>query len=303
MPGRLRTASRPSSTVMESAPYPGAGAGADPAVCSRGCSDMRSGWLTKLHSAQARGPRASSNTRGSRPDDVEGDRPGRCAVVAVAHTSGSAFLRRPTAALWTRVARSSPGQVGPHTGLPSGSFSAIGVARPAALHPTGTAAPVRLCGTSDLQSSYDAGAGVLGDPGQQDRAQQPELGRPGRGLGDQDQVAVHQPDRLAVVGDLWPHHRGPVGEHGRSSADLLPAALRNEPAHSRAEGHRITPVRAGAAPLWWHPGPTAPSRPDTFCPRRGLGLRQRCSHEVGPMQPDHSSPVRRTGVWSLSRHR
>ena len=72
----------------------------------------------------------------------------------------------------------------------SSRCSAVGVARAPALHPTRSLAPVGLGRPAHHDLGHDALAGVVADPRHQGLGQQPQLGRPGGRLGDQDQLAV-----------------------------------------------------------------------------------------------------------------
>jgi hypothetical protein len=107
-------------------------------------------------------------------------------------------------------------------------------------------APVRRGRTGDGDSPDHLSAG-LAEPGAQSGQdlplEQPQLRRPGRGLGHDVQGAVPQAGWRAVVGDVSSYELGPPGDHVRSGGLRAPPLFLDHLAEQDAEGDR-TPLSA-----------------------------------------------------------
>src|SRR5437763_3320880 len=217
IPGRLRTASRPSSTVIDDALY----------------SLLFSVTGVVSPSSDPSGPARSSQctwppSLACGKDTPEFVTDGRNRFESTLDVSGSVWMR-------SRGIQPSIAQPG----------SAVRVTRAAAGDVPGSLTPAGGGRTLDPHALDHAVSDALRDLRDQLALQQPELGRPRGGARLNGELAVLQRDRLRVFGDVLTDELGPLAEHAPRVEPLHPATVGDQPGRQPAERLRVTCVGSG----------------------------------------------------------
>ena len=97
-------------------------------------------------------------------------------------------------------------------------------------------------------SGWQEPAHLGAQPGEDGRCQQPQLGGPGGGLGDDEQLALGERLGAAVRGDVRPHQRRPAAEHGPDPGVLGPVLRGDQRVDQPREGLRVVVAGVGATP-------------------------------------------------------
>src|SRR4051812_49331085 len=278
MPGRLRTASKPSSTVMALAPY-----SFFFELFAAGAVFLAAGTIASISSGVAAAvvvPPASHSTSlpgtGHRTDS-EG---------AFLHT----YLRR----LWNFSIRGASRRLGSMLAafwrLSANWFrrrSAVCVARSAPGDVVSALAPRRRHRTDDFQRGHHAVADCCRDFSQKLRLNHPQLGGPRRRFGGNAQHSVAQRCGGRVSGDLLADHGLPLSQYGALGHPPGPAPRPRQILRRRGERLRIPHIGP-------RPRPRAPTTCDASGGRRGAaasdvlalaagraaGLLQCAAHQV-----------------------
>src|SRR5215217_1833667 len=146
-------------------------------------------------------------------------------LIAGSLSSSSLLGGRPGDGLAVRVARSPPTHG----------------AR--ALLPTGGRRP------DNAQPGHDVPADLRTKLAEDRRGEKAQLGGPGCGLGDDEQLALCEGLRCAVRRDLRADQGRPAAEHRADPGALRPVLLGDQGVDEPAEGLRVVGTRAGTGPL------------------------------------------------------
>jgi hypothetical protein len=149
--------------------------------------------------------------------------------------------------------------------------SSVRISRAPPGYPPGAFPPTRAGRSVDHESANQTGSDGIADPAEQGRREQPELGRPGGRLRDQDELSGVEVLRPAVLGHVPPDQVGPPARDAADGEVGVPASIGHDPVDQPADRLRIPLARARPGKLRGPLAPLSSSAAGRCRPPRGGG--------------------------------